>query len=234
MGEEVIESTADKIRHRLIKAKKRFYACDNIADYILPGELLLLKDQLADEFHRVLKALVIDTSEDPNSRDTANRLADMYVDELLSGRYQNTPKCTAFPNDTHDRYNGMLVVRAEIKSVCSHHLQSVRGVAYIGIIPTEKVIGLSKYIRIAQWHARRGTLQEELCNRIAVSIMQVTESKNVAVYIAARHGCCENRGVEAHSSLTQTTVLHGEFHNADVKKEFFDNIALQQSYGEKI
>ena len=128
----------------------------------------------------------------------------------------------------------MLVVRSELKSLCSHHHQPVRGVAYIGIIPGNKVIGLSKYTRIAQWHARRGTLQEELCNQIAKSIMQATESPDVAVYIAAKHGCCENRGIMAQSSLTQTTVLHGQFHDSSVKKEFFDNIALQQSYGEKL
>ena len=63
--------------------------------------------------------------------------------------------------------------------------------------------------------------------------LSATESEDVAVYIAARHGCCENRGIGAHSSLTQTTVLHGQFHDASVKKEFFDNIALQQSYNEK-
>jgi GTP cyclohydrolase I len=92
------------------------------------------------------------------------------------------------------------------------------------------VIGLSKYTRIAQWCARRGTLQEELCNDIAHEIMKATASQDVGVYIAATHGCCENRGIMAHSSLTQTTVLHGQFHNADVKKEFFDNISLQEKF----
>ena len=98
------------------------------------------------------------------------------------------------------------------------------------IIPGQKVIGLSKYTRIAQWCARRGTLQEELCNDITREITNATDSKDVAVYIQAVHGCCENRGIGAHSSLTQTTVLNGEFHNADVKKEFFDNIKLQTEF----
>jgi GTP cyclohydrolase I len=125
----------------------------------------------------------------------------------------------------------MLVVRSELRSMCSHHHQPVSGVAYIGIIAANKLIGLSKYTRIAQWCARRGTLQEELCNDIAREIMRATDSDNVGVYIQATHGCCENRGIMAHSSLTQTTVLKGVFHSdPGVKKEFFDNIKLQQDF----
>ena len=114
--------------------------------------------------------------------------------------------------------------------MCSHHHQPVSGVAYIGIIPGQKVIGLSKYSRIAHWCASRGTLQEELCNDISKEIRNATGSDDVAVYIQATHGCCENRGIRAHSSLTQTTVLKGEFNNGDVKKEFFDNVKLQQEF----
>jgi GTP cyclohydrolase I len=125
----------------------------------------------------------------------------------------------------------MLVVRSEIKSLCSHHHQPVAGVAYIGIIAADTLIGLSKYTRIAQWCARRGTLQEELNNEIARQIMKATGSKNVGVYIQATHGCCENRGIHAHSSLTQTTVLKGAFdQDQTTKKEFMDNIKLQQEF----
>jgi GTP cyclohydrolase I len=124
----------------------------------------------------------------------------------------------------------MLVVRSEINSICSHHHQPVRGVCYIGVIPGDTVIGLSKYTRLAQWCARRGTLQEQLCNEISQEIMAATNTLDVGVYIAATHGCCENRGIMARSSLTQTTVLNGQFHDADVKKEFFDNIALQEKF----
>ena len=157
----------------------------------------------------------------------------MYYNEIFAGRYTPTPNATAFPNTGDDKYDGMLVVRAELRSICSHHHQPVKGVAYIAIIPNEKLIGLSKYVRLAQHLARRGTLQEELCNRIVDSIRKATGSEDVAVYISATHGCMENRGINATSSLTQTTRLSGQFHDPDVKKEFFDNIALQQSYGEK-
>jgi GTP cyclohydrolase I len=122
----------------------------------------------------------------------------------------------------------MLVIRSELRSICSHHHQPVTGVAYIGIIAANKLIGLSKYTRIAQWCARRGTLQEELCNDIAREISKATDSENVGVYIEAEHGCCTNRGIMAHNSTTQTTVLRGVFKtDAGTKKEFFDDILLQ-------
>jgi GTP cyclohydrolase I len=155
----------------------------------------------------------------------------MYFNEIMSGRYDHMPNATAFPNHVDDGYEGMLVVRSELKSMCSHHHQPVNGVAYIGIIAADKLIGLSKYTRIAQWCARRGTLQEELCNDVAREIMKATGSKDVGVYIQATHGCCENRGIMATSSLTQTTVLKGAFKNeAKVQKEFMDNIKLQQQF----
>jgi len=163
--------------------------------------------------------------------DTGRRLAKMYVNELMAGRYDPAPNATAFPNDPKDGYDGMLVVRSELTSVCSHHHQPVKGVAYIGIIAADKLIGLSKYTRIAQWCARRGTLQEELAMDIVREIKAATNSKDVACYIQATHGCCENRGIMAHSSLTQTTVLEGVFKtDPGVKKEFFDNIKLQQEF----
>lgn len=209
---------------------KRFWAGDNISEYISEKTKEALIVEATQAFESVLDALLIDRENDPNSMGTANRLAKMYFNEIMAGRYHPMPNATAFPNDTEDRYEGMLVVRSELKSMCSHHHQPVTGVAYIGIIPGQKVIGLSKYSRIAHWCATRGTLQEELCNDIAREIMKATETKNVAVYIQATHGCCENRGIRAHSSLTQTTVLNGEFNNADVKKEFFDNVKLQQEF----
>ena len=219
------------IRKRLTDANKRYWAGDNIADYITDKEKDMLVDELTEKFEGVLDSLIIDRHTDPNSMGTARRLAKMYVYEIMAGRYEESPNATAFPNDTEGKYDGMLVVRSELKSMCSHHHQPVSGVAYIGIIAGPKLIGLSKYSRIAQWCARRGTLQEELCMDIAREIEFATGSKDVAVYIQATHGCCENRGIMAHSSLTQTTVLHGAFKtDASVKKEFFDNVKLQQDW----
>jgi len=223
--------TSDIIKERLNASGDRYWAGDNISAHIYEGEHQLLIDELTSKFEGVLDSLVIDRKNDPNSMDTGRRLAKMYVNEIMSGRYYPAPNPTAFPNENGHAYNGMLVVRSELKSMCSHHHQPVSGVAYIGIIPGSKVIGLSKYTRIAQWCARRGTLQEELANDILREIVKATGSKNVGVYIQATHGCCENRGIMAHSSLTQTTVLEGSFiEDPACKKEFFDNIKLQQSF----
>ena len=219
------------IRERVESAGDRYWAGDNISQHMSDNDRDLLVNELTEKFEGVLDSLVIDRANDPNSLGTARRLAKMYVYEIMAGRYDPAPCATAFPNDSQERYEGMLVVRSELRSMCSHHHQPVSGVAYIGIIAAQKLIGLSKYTRIAQWCARRGTLQEELCNDIAREIMKATGSENVAVYIQATHGCCENRGIMAHSSLTQTTVLKGAFYNDQgTKKEFFDNIKLQQEF----
>jgi GTP cyclohydrolase IA len=219
------------IRNRMRSDNKRFWAGDNISEYVDENVLPELIDEATEAFEQVLDTLLIDRENDPNSKGTARRLAKMYFNEIMAGRYEPGPDATAFPNDSADRYEGMLVVRSELRSMCSHHHQPVAGVAYIGIIAAEKLIGLSKYTRIAQWCARRGTLQEELANDIAREIQKATDAKDVGVYIQAVHGCCENRGIMAHSSLTQTTVLKGAFKDdQSTKKEFFDNIKLQQDF----
>ena len=219
------------IRDRMNGDGKRFWAGDNISDYLEEDDKEILIREATVAFEQVLDTLLIDRKNDPNSQGTARRLAKMYYNEIMAGRYEPSPNATAFPNDSGEKYQGMLVVRSELRSMCSHHHQPVSGVAYIGIIAAAKLIGLSKYTRIAQWCARRGTLQEELCIDIANEIMAATASKDVGVYIQATHGCCENRGIMAHSSLTQTTVLRGAFKTDDsVKKEFMDNIKLQQEF----
>ena len=222
---------ADVIRFKMKRDKKRFWAGDNISDYVSEQDKEILIKEATEAFEKVLDTLLIDRENDPNSHGTAKRLAKMYFNEIMSGRYEPAPDATAFPNDSADRYEGMLVVRSELRSMCSHHHQPVTGVAYIGIIAAQKLIGLSKYTRIAQWCAKRGTLQEELCNDIAREIQKATGATDLGVYIQATHGCCENRGIMAHSSLTQTTVLKGAFTNdAGTKKEFFDNIKMQQEF----
>ena len=199
-----------RIRQRLQEAGKRFWAGDNISEFIQEGEKEMLIDELTHQFQKVLEGLVIDVENDPNSNGTAKRLSKMYA------------------------YKGLLTVRSEIVSMCSHHHQPVKGVAYIGIIAGDTLIGLSKYTRIAQWCAKRGTLQEELAMDICREIMKATNSENVGVYVQATHGCVEHRGIEAHSSLTQTTVLEGAFAtDPATKKEFMDNIKLQQQFAPK-
>jgi len=224
-------SKAEQLKARLEDLGIRHWAGDNISQVLQNGDKEELIEDATTAFEGVLDALLIDRHTDPNSKGTAKRLAKMYFNEIMAGRYDPMPSATAFPNDSDDRYEGMLVVRSELKSMCSHHHQPVAGIAYIGIIAADKLIGLSKYTRIAQWCARRGTLQEELANDIAREIASATSAEHLGVYIQATHGCCENRGIMAHSSLTQTTVLRGAFKDdAGTKKEFFDNIKLQQEF----
>ena len=223
---------SEVIRTRIEDVGRRYWANDNIADFIeTEEEKWELIDELEGKFEGVLDSLLIDRHTDPNSMGTARRLAKMYINEVMSGRYDDQPAVTAFPNDDVDtRYQGMIVVRSELRSMCSHHHQPVAGVAYIGLLPGVKVIGLSKYTRIAQHCARRGTLQEELTKHIADEIQGHTGAKDLAVYIQGTHGCCENRGIMAHSSLTQTTELRGQFFNPSVKNEFLDYIKMQQQF----
>jgi len=226
-----VDTVHDAIRFAMKRDGKRFWAGDNISEYVDSVKKAQLINEATDAFEKVLDVLLIDRETDPNSHGTARRLAKMYFNEIMAGRYDPAPDATAFPNDSQDRYEGMLVVRSELRSMCSHHHQPVVGIAYIGIIAAQKLIGLSKYTRIAQWCARRGTLQEELANDIAREISKATGAKDLGVYIQAVHGCCENRGIMAHSSLTQTTVLRGAFKDdPGTKKEFMDNIKLQQEF----
>ena len=224
-------SKVNELRQKLEEAGIRYWANDNISAVMQKGDKEALIEEAVPAFENVLQKLLIDTKTDPNSMDTARRMAKMYINEIMSGRYDPMPNPSAFPNYIEGGYEGMLVVRSELTSLCSHHHQTVKGVAYIGIIAGPKLLGLSKYTRIAQWCAMRGTLQEELNVMIANEIQKQTGSEHVGVYVQATHGCCENRGIKAHSSLTQTTVLRGAFKDdPGTKKEFMDNVKLQQEF----
>ena len=224
-------SKVNEIKQKLEEAGIRYWANDNISEVLQKGDKEALIEEAIPAFENVLQKLLIDTKTDPNSIDTARRMAKMYINEIMSGRYDPMPNPSAFPNYIENGYEGMLVVRSELTSLCSHHHQTVKGVAYIGIIAGPKLLGLSKYTRIAQWCAMRGTLQEELNVMIANEIQKQTGSGHVGVYVQATHGCCENRGIRAKSSLTQTTVLRGAFkEDPATKKEFIDNVKLQQEF----
>lgn len=206
----------------------------------------LLLEELTRAFEDVLMVQVIDIENDPNSQDTPRRLAKMYLNELMRGRYYPTPKITAFPNDRPQpvdapscestpgeteiyHFNNLLVVQSPFKSICSHHHAIVTGIAYVGIIPGKKLIGLSKYTRLVQHIAARGTLQEELTIDIAEAVQEFTESADVAVTVFARHGCCENRGIAVHNSQTSTAEMRGLFmNNPTLRKEFYDNVSMMR------
>ena len=216
-----------QIKTRLQRAGKRFHAADNISEFMHEGDHEELIEELTDKFQGVLESLVIDVDNDPNSIDTSRRLAKMYINEIMSGRYNDMPKVTSFPNE--GQYDQLIIVRSDIKSMCSHHHQPVTGICYIACLPGDNVIGLSKYTRIAQHLAQRGQLQEELTEMIATEIEMLTQAPAVGVYIRARHGCCENRGIRSSNSSTQTTVLKGALKtDAALRNEFMHNIQIQE------
>jgi len=219
---------SDVIKERLVKDNKRFFSNDNIAEYLNEGELELLIEEASGKFEGVLDSFLIDWKNDPNAKGTPKRLAKMFLNEIFEGRYQRPPNVASFPNDESSgssKYRGMLTAFCELKSTCSHHWQPVDLECYIGVIPTDHMIGLSKYTRLARFCARRGTLQEELTNDIAKAIMEAAKTEDVAVYLKGEHGCCQNRGISVHDSSTFTMVLHGQFWKAEVKEEFLTYIS---------
>jgi len=102
----------DHIRSKMKRDNKRFWAGDNISEYISGLDKDILIDEATLAFETVLDRLLIDRETDPNSKGTARRLAKMYFNEIMEGRYEPAPNATAFPNDSADRYEGMLVVRS--------------------------------------------------------------------------------------------------------------------------
>lgn len=161
-------------------------------------------------FSEVLTVLGMDLSND-SLRDSPARIARMYVNEVFKGlNVENFPKITAIENEM--QYDQMLVVRdISIVSTCEHHFVTIDGKATIGYIPKEKVIGLSKINRIADFFARRPQVQERLTKQIADCLADVLGTDDVAVHINAKHYCVISRGIEDHSSTTVTSDLRGAF-----------------------
>ena len=229
MGE--LNITSSKIRERIIRAGKTFKSNDCIADFIHKTEIDELIEEVASGFMIVLDQLVIDQDNDPNAKDTAKRLAKMYINEIFSGRYLPPPDITKFPNvKTYDQLyvTGPITIR----SVCAHHFQNITGVAYIGVYPGTNVIGLSKFNRIVDWFASRPTIQEELTIQIADEIEKVTGASGVAVLIKASHGCMTARGVCEHTSDFTTSDVRGALRNNNkLKEEFFQILSGMKGWG---
>ena len=201
-----------KIRERVLASKQRFHANDNIAEFIQPGELEALLQEVEDKMKGVLESLVIDTANDHNTTDTAKRLAKMYVKEVFSGRYVKSPEITEFPNA--ERLNELMIVGPiTVRSACSHHFCPVIGKIWIGILPNQdtNVIGLSKYARLAEWVMGRPQIQEEAVVQLADLIQQKTRPDGLALVMEATHFCMAWRGVKDMDSRMINSVMRGAF-----------------------
>jgi GTP cyclohydrolase I len=175
-------SVSQRIRERLVKSKTRFHANDNIADFIEPGELDALLDEVSAKLQGVLESLVIDTVNDHNTQDTGRRVAKMFINEVFGGRYVPMPPVTEFPNAAH--LNELMIVGPiTVRSACSHHLCPVIGKVWIGVMPNEHsaLIGLSKYARIAQWIMARPQIQEEAVVQLADVLQEKMQPDGLAV-----------------------------------------------------
>jgi GTP cyclohydrolase I len=211
-----------KIRERIKAARKRFHANDNISDFIEPGELDKLLDEVASKMEGVLDSLVIDTQRDHNTSDTARRVAKMYVKEVFNGRYVKPPAITEFPNAEH--LNELMIVGPiTVRSACSHHFCPVIGKIWIGVLPNEhtNVIGLSKYARLAEWVMGRPQIQEEAVVQLADLIMEKTQPDGLAIVMEASHYCMAWRGVKDMDSKMINSVMRGVFlKDSTLRREF--------------
>ncbi|MFZ9137837.1 MAG: GTP cyclohydrolase I [Hylemonella sp.] len=211
-----------KIRERLVAARKRFFANDNIADFIQPGEIEQLLDEVEGKMQGVLDSLVIDTDNDHNTAATARRVARMYLNEVFKGRYVQAPAITEFPNAEH--LNELLIVGPiTVRSACSHHMCPVIGKIWIGVMPNEhtNVIGLSKYARLAEWIMGRPQIQEEAVVQLADLIQAKTQPDGLAIVMEASHYCMAWRGVKDMDSKMINSVMRGVFlKDSNLRREF--------------
>jgi GTP cyclohydrolase I len=221
------EPTADapvseRIRYRLVSAGCRHHANDNIANFIEDGELEQLQGEVQARLQEVLRALVIDTDSDHNTQDTAKRVAKMFVREVFAGRYKAAPAITEFPNVS--RLNELMIVGPiTVRSACSHHLCPILGRLWIGLMPNEhsNLIGLSKYVRLADWVMSRPQIQEEAVTMLADELQTRVKPDGLAIVMEADHFCMAWRGVKDVDSKMTNSVMRGAFlKDANLRREF--------------
>jgi GTP cyclohydrolase I len=223
------QSISERIRARLRSAGVTFLANDNIADHILDGELEGLEREVADRVRDLLRALVIDIENDHNTEETAERVARMYLHEVFKGRYHQQPKIASFPNvkQLDEIYTvGPITVR----SACSHHLVPIMGNCWIGIKPGSRVIGLSKFTRVADWVFSRPHIQEEAVMILADEIERLCEPQGLGIIVKAQHYCMKWRGVREPQTSMVNSVVRGDFrHDPSLKQEFFELVRQQEA-----
>lgn len=218
-----------KIRERIEASGQRFYSNDNIAEFIQPGELEVLLDEVTDKMTQVLESLVIDIEHDHNTQDTARRMAKMYVKEVFKGRYEAPPSITEFPNAKHLN-ELMMIGPITVRSACSHHLCPVIGKLWIGVLPNAQthIIGLSKYARLAEWIMSRPQIQEEAVIQLADMIEEKTKPDGLALVMQANHFCVGWRGIRDLDSKMLNSVMRGKFLTSSTLREEFLSLMAQQ------
>ena len=223
------QSASERIRYRLVGADCRYHANDNISAFIREGELEELKAEVQAKMQEVLVALVIDTENDHNTQDTAQRVAKMFLEEVFKGRYVAMPSVTEFPN--FSRLNELMIVGPiTVRSACSHHLCPIMGRVWIGVLPNEhsNLIGLSKYARICEWIMSRPQIQEEAVVMLADELQNRVNPDGLAIVMEADHFCMHWRGVKDSETKMINSVMRGSFlKDASLRREFLSLINLK-------
>ena len=223
------EPVSARIRARLVRAKKRFHANDNIAAFLEPGELDDLLAEVERKFKGILESLVIDTESDHNTQGTARRVAKMYLTEVFRGRYVSPPPVTEFPNA--ESLNELMIVGPiKVRSACSHHFCPIMGRLWIGLMPNEhsNLIGLSKYSRLAEWIMSRPQIQEEAITQMAELLMEKVRPDGLAVVMEADHFCMHWRGVRDDATMMVNSVMRGSFlKDHTLRSEFLSLLNLR-------
>jgi GTP cyclohydrolase I len=213
---------SERIRQRLVEARRRFHANDSIAAFIEPGELDALQEEVGAKLQQVLDTLVIDTTSDHNTQDTARRVAKMFLNEVFRGRYVPEPPITEFPNI--ERLNELMIVGpVTVRSACSHHLCPIIGQLWVGVMPNEHsaLIGLSKYARLVEWVMARPQIQEEAIIQLADLLQDKMRPDGLAIVMRADHYCMQWRGVKDMDSKMVNSVMRGSFlKDANLRREF--------------
>ncbi|GAA0742134.1 GTP cyclohydrolase I [Ideonella azotifigens] len=221
---------SERVRYRLVQARRRYHANDNIADFLREGELQELKDEVSAKMAEVLKALVIDTESDHNTQDTARRVAKMYLEEVFRGRYQPMPPVTEFPNAS--RLNELMIVGPiTVRSACSHHMCPILGKIWVGVLPNEhsNLIGLSKYARIADWIMTRPQIQEEAVIMLADALQERVKPDGLAIVMEADHFCMHWRGVKDNDTAMTNSVMRGAFlKDPNLRREFLSLLSKKR------
>ena len=220
---------SERIRARLVEEGVSFLANDNVSEHIRPGELDELEIEVAERVRDLLETLLIDVDNDHNTEETAERVARMYLNEVFKGRYQKQPKVTSFPNvkQLDEIYTvGPITVR----SACSHHFVPIMGSCWIGIKPGNRVIGLSKFARVADWVFSRPHIQEEAVMILADEIERLCEPQGLGIIVRAEHYCMKLRGVMEPQCTMVNSVVRGVFrHDPSLKQEFFELVRQQEA-----
>ena len=222
---------SERIRYRLIGADCRYHANDNISAFIRDGELDELRAEVEARMQEVLEALVIDTDSDHNTNETAQRVAKMFVTEVFRGRYVPIPAVTEFPNIS--RLNELMIVGpVKVRSACSHHLCPILGKVWIGLLPNEhsNLIGLSKYVRLADWVMSRPQIQEEAVTHLAELLQETMQPDGLAIVMEADHFCMQWRGVKDTDSKMINSVMRGAFlKDPNLRREFLALLKLKSA-----